>query len=55
MFQIVIVFALLKIDYPPKVDAFFVGFELASLNMPIQYNFVEMFVPGDILQKGKTD
>ena len=33
-FQLVIVIALLDIEYPTKVEAFMQGFELAALSMP---------------------
>ena len=34
IFQLVIIIALLEIEYPPKVEAFFQGFEMAALSMP---------------------
>ena len=54
MFQLVIIFALLDIDYPPKVEAFFQGFQLAALSMPEEYNFMTRIVPEHILKRGKT-
>ena len=44
-FQLIIVIALLEIDYPPKVEAFFHGFEFASLNLPQEWNFVQKYMP----------
>ena len=51
MFQLVIIFALLEIDYPPKVEAFFQGFQLAALSMPEEYNFMKRIIPEHILQR----
>ena len=44
-FQLIIIIALLEIDYPPKVEAFFQGFEFASLNMPSDWNFAQKYMP----------
>ena len=54
-FQLVIVIALLDIDYPPKVVAFFQGFMLATLSMPPQLNFVEGIVQDKLLSHGETN
>ena len=55
MFQLVIVIAMLDIEYPPKLEAFFKGFELATLSMPLQYNFVKRIVSEHTLARGETD
>ena len=49
-----IIIALLEIDYPPDVGAFFQGFKLVSLSMPKQLNFVERLVPSELLTQGET-
>ena len=43
---------MLDIEYPPKVEAFFKGFELAALSMPLQYNFVKRIVSEHTLARG---
>ena len=43
-FQLVIIIALLDIEYPPKVEGFFQGFEFASLSMPQEFNYVQLIL-----------
>ena len=44
-FQLLIIIALLEIEYSPKLEAFFQGFEFASLNLPSEWNFVQNLMP----------
>ena len=40
-FQLLIIIALLDINYPPKVEAFFQGFSFTMFTMPDNLNLVQ--------------
>ena len=54
-YQLIILIALLDIEYPPNVATFFEGFELAALSMPKEYNLAEWIVPASIRSRGETE
>ena len=47
--------ALLDIDYPPKVEAFFQGFSFTMFAVPEQFNYVQQNIPAADLEDGETD
>ena len=51
----IIIIALLEIEYPPKVEAFFQGFEFASLNIPSDWNLVQKYMPEEDKKASETD
>ena len=53
-FQLLIVLALLDIEYPPKVEAFFQGFSFTMFAVPDDFNYVLQVIPEAELEDGET-
>ena len=53
-FQLLIIVALLEIEYPPMVQAFLQSFSFAMFTLPEEVNFVQQSISEEELEGGET-